>query len=100
MQKRLQSYADHPMVGEVRGVGLVGALEFVKDKESKESYDPAGKVGAYLVNRAKDHGLILRSIVDSVAFSPPLVITGKELDSVFDRFEKALEETMPFAAGL
>ena len=47
-----------------------------------------------------DHGLILRSIVDSVAFSPPLVITGKELDSVFDRFEKALEETMPFAAGL
>ena len=100
MQTRLQSYADHPMVGEVRGVGLVGALELVKDKESKESYDPAGKVGGYLVNRAKDHGLILRNIVDSVAFSPPLVITGKELDSVFDRFEKALEETMPFAAGL
>ena len=100
MQARLQSYADHPMVGEVRGVGLVGALEFVKDKATKESYDPAGKVGAYLVDRAKDHGLILRSIVDSVAFSPPLIISGKELDSVFDRFDKALEETMPFAAGL
>ena len=101
LNKRLnEAFADHPMVGEVRGVGLVGALELVKDKESKESYDPAGKVGGYLVNRAKDHGLILRNIVDSVAFSPPLVITGKELDSVFDRFEKALEETMPFAAGL
>ena len=100
MQARLQSYADHPMVGEVRGVGLVGALEFVKDKATKESYDPAGKVGAYLVDRAKDHGLILRSIVDSVAFSPPLIISGKELDSVFDRFDKALEETMPFAARL
>ena len=100
MQARLQSYADHPMVGEVRGVGLVGALEFVKDKATKESYDPAGKVGAYLVDRAKDHGLILRSIVDSVAFSPPLIISGTELDSVFDRFDKALEETMPFAARL
>ena len=100
MQARLQSYADHPMVGEVRGVGLVGALEFVKDKATKESYDPAGKVGAYLVDRAKDHGLILRSIVDSVAFSPPLIISGKELDTVFERFDKALEETIPFAAGL
>ena len=100
MQARLQGYADHPMVGEVRGVGLVGALEFVKDKATKESYDPAGKVGAYLVDRAKDHGLILRSIVDSVAFSPPLIISGKELDTVFERFDKALEETIPFAAGL
>ena len=98
MQARLQSYADHPMVGEVRGVGLVGALEFVKDKATKESYDPAGKVGAYLVDRAKDHGL-MRSIVDPVAFSPPLIISGKELDTVFERFDKALEETIP-AAGL
>ncbi|MEC7204813.1 MAG: aminotransferase, partial [Pseudomonadota bacterium] len=100
MQARLQSYAEHPMVCEVRGVGLVGALELVKDKATKESYDPAGKVGAYLVDRAKDHGLILRSIVDSVAFSPPLIISGKELDTVFERFDKALEETIPFAAGL
>ncbi|MEC7398103.1 MAG: aspartate aminotransferase family protein, partial [Pseudomonadota bacterium] len=71
-----------------------------KDKATKESYDPAGKVGAYLVDRAKDHGLILRSIVDSVAFSPPLIISGKELDTIFERFDKALEETIPFAAGL
>ena len=100
MQRRLASYSDHPLVGEVRGVGLVGALEFVKDKETKEPFEPAGKVGAYLVDRAKDHGLILRNILDSVAFSPPLIISAKELDSVFDRFEKALEETLEFAAGL
>ena len=100
MQRRLASYSDHPLVGEVRGVGLVGALEFVKNKETKEPFEPLGKVGAYLVDRAKDHGLILRNIADSVAFSPPLIISAKELDSVFERFEQALEETSAFAAGL
>lgn len=100
MQKRLASYADHPLVGEVRGVGLVGALELVKDKSTKEMFDPAGKVGAYLVGRAQEHGLILRNVVDSVAFSPPLIISSKELESVFDRFDKALEETVAFASGL
>ena len=100
MQQRLAGYSKHPLVGEVRGVGLVGALELVKNKATKEPFEPAGKVGAYLVNRAKDHGLILRNIVDSVAFSPPLIISSDELDSVFDRFDKALEETVSFAAGL
>lgn len=100
MQKRLQSYADHPLVGEVRGVGLVGAVELVKDKATKEMFDPAGKVGAYLVDHAKDHGLILRNIADAIAFSPPLIISAKEMESVFDRFDKALEETATFAAGL
>jgi 4-aminobutyrate--pyruvate transaminase len=100
MQKRLQSYANHPLVGEVRGVGLVGAVELVKDKATKEMFDPAGKVGAYLVDRAKDHGLILRNIADAIAFSPPLIISAKEMESVFDRFDKALEETVTFVAGL
>ena len=98
MQQRLASYGDHPLVGEVRGVGLV-ALEFVKNKATKEPFEPAGKVGAYLVDRAKDHGLILRNIVDSVAFSPPLIISSDELDSVFDRFDKALEETCRLRRG-
>ena len=100
MQRRLGSYADHPLVGEVRGIGLVGAIELVKDKETREPFEPLGKVGAYLVDRAKDQGLILRNIVDSVAFSPPLIISTMELESVFDRFDKALEETAEFAAAL
>ncbi|MEL0114200.1 MAG: aminotransferase class III-fold pyridoxal phosphate-dependent enzyme, partial [Rickettsiales bacterium] len=100
MQKRLQSYADHPLVGEVRGVGLVGAVELVADKATKDSFEPAGKVGAFLVDRAKEHGLILRNIADAIAFSPPLIISSKELDSVFDRFDQALEDTVAFAAGL
>ena len=98
MQSRLCSYADHPMVGEVRGIGLVGAIELVKDKSSKEVFEPLGSIGAYLVDRAKEHGLILRNIGDSVAFSPPLIISSVELNSVFDRFDAALEETANFAA--
>ena len=93
-------YSDHPMVGEVRGIGLVGAIEFVKVKASKEIFDTPGKVGNYLVDRAKAHGLILRNIGDSIAFSPPLIISTEELELVFERFDKALEETMAFANGL
>lgn len=100
MQAKLASYADHPLVGETRGVGLVGAIELVQDKATKESFEPAGKLGAYLVDRAKDHGLILRNIADAIAFSPPLIISDKEMASVFERFDAALAETTEFAAGL
>src|SRR3546814_8354048 len=67
-RKEMQRLASHPLVGEVRCVGLVGAVEMVKDKATKESFDPKQGLGAYLVGRAQEHGLILRAVVDSVAF--------------------------------
>src|SRR5690606_27928265 len=93
-QKELRRFADHPLVGEVRGVGLVGAIELVRDKTSRESFDPKLMLGAHLVARAQEHGLILRAVVDSVAFCPPLIITKDQIVDMFGRFEKALAETV------
>jgi 4-aminobutyrate--pyruvate transaminase len=91
--KRLHSFADHPLVGECRGVGLVGAIELVKDKKTRASFDPALMVGANLVRMAHDHGLIVRPVADSLAFCPPMVSTEAEITSMFDRFARALEDT-------
>ena len=94
LQDGLRKFADHPLVGEVRGVGLMAAVELVKDKATKEPFDAKTGVGAHLGKRAMEHGLIIRSIGDVIAFSPPLVITEEEIGLVLERFEKALNETV------
>ncbi len=91
--KELHRFAGHPLVGECRGVGLVGAIEMVKNKATKESFDPKQLLGAYCVGRAQQHGLIIRPLGDAVAFCPPLIITKDQVVDMFARFEKALEET-------
>jgi len=93
LQKGLQSFADHPLVGNVRGVGLVGAIELVKDKESKAAFDPTQGVGPYLVRQCQEQGLIVRALGDSIAFSPPLVITPSQISEMLEKFSKALDET-------
>lgn len=91
--KRLHAFADHPLVGETRGVGLVGAVELVKDKATKQNFDPALMVGPTLVRLAHEHGLIVRPVADSLAICPPLISTEAEIDILFDRFARALEDT-------
>lgn len=93
MQSGLRRFADHPLVGEVRGTGLIGALELVADPASKRSFQPAQGVGAYLSERATDHGLIVRAIGDNIALCPPLVISESEIDEMMSRLGKALEDT-------
>jgi 4-aminobutyrate---pyruvate transaminase len=95
MQERIRSFADHPLVGEARGVGLIGAVELVRDKATKQSFDPKAAVAAYLVRRAQHHGIILRNMPrDIVAFSPPLVISETEIDEMMVGFGKALDDTL------
>ena len=93
LQDGLRRLADHPLVGEVRGIGLIAAVELVKDKATKESFDPAGAVGLYLGKQAQKHGLIVRALGDIIAFSPPLIMTGEEIDEMLARFGKALDDT-------
>ena len=91
--KHLGAFKDHPMIGEVRGIGLIGALELVRDKATKESFDPKLGVAAAVVKRAQDHGLIVRVVPDGVAFCPPLIATDAEIGELFKRFGRALDET-------
>jgi 4-aminobutyrate--pyruvate transaminase len=93
MQAGLRRFADHPLVGEVRGIGLIGAVELVADKATKSPFDAAQGIGPFLVKRAHHHGLILRALGDTVAFCPPLIIKGAEIDLMFERFALALQDT-------
>jgi 4-aminobutyrate--pyruvate transaminase len=93
MQAGLRRFADHPLVGEVRGIGLIGAIELVQDKATKAPFDPTEAIGPLLAQRAHHHGVILRALGDSIAFCPPLIINESEIDLMFERFALALDDT-------
>lgn len=95
--KRLNKLADHPLVGEARGVGLIGGAELVKDKATKAPFEAKKGVGAKSVAFAQDEGLITRAMGDRVAFCPPLIITEAQIDEMFDRYERALDKTLAWA---
>ncbi|MEE7477924.1 aminotransferase [Methylobacterium hispanicum] len=93
-QARLARLAEHDIVGEARGIGLIGGLEIVADKRTKAQYDPKAGVAARCVAFAQAEGLIVRFLTgDRVAVCPPLIITPDEIDALFDRLSRALDRT-------
>ncbi len=88
----LDRLADHPLVGEARHLGLVGALETAPGKSPKGFATP-GKVGPRLAQELLERGVIVRAIGDSIAFCPPMIITEAELDELFAPVEAALDAT-------
>lgn len=98
-QARLKKLGDHPLVGEARGIGLIGAAELVADKNSKRSFAATAGVGAACMNFAQEEGLIIRAMAgDVIGFCPPMIITESEIDELFDRFGRALAKTMAWVA--
>ncbi len=91
-QEGLQALASHPIVGEARGIGLMGAIELVANKETKERFNPDLRVGEHLMAKAEEYGLFVRAIGDSIVMAPPLVITEDEILKLLDLLEKALNE--------
>ena len=92
MQHLLGRLADHPLVGEVRGVGLLCGLELVADKSRRAPFDPARKVGAPVDRLARRQGLVARFIGDRIALSPPLIVREPELDDMAARLTRALDD--------
>ena len=90
----LEALLEHPLVGEVRGKGLVAGVELVRDKETGEAFDPAMGVGDYCNQRAEEHGLIVRAIGDTISFCPPLIINKDEIAEMITRFKRALDDTL------
>jgi 4-aminobutyrate---pyruvate transaminase len=95
-QAKLRSFADHPLVGEIRGVGMIGAVEFVSNKATKAGFNPPGSIGTYCFERCHVHGLIPRNVGDGIAFCPPLIITEAQIDEIFEKFSKALHDTLDY----
>jgi 4-aminobutyrate--pyruvate transaminase len=94
LQAGLRKFSGHPIVGEARGMGLIGALELAADPAKRQPFDPKRGVGAYFVRRAQAHGLIVRVLMgDVIAFSPPLIITEAEIDTMMERTALALADT-------
>ena len=88
-----ERFSSHPLVGDVRGQGLIAGVELVSDKGSKRPFDPETKVSARVASQCLENGLVVRALPFGhiLAFSPPLCITRAEVDSVIDRFGQSLD---------
>ncbi|MBX6342473.1 MAG: aspartate aminotransferase family protein, partial [Thermomicrobiaceae bacterium] len=91
---RLSTLLERPYVGNVRGKGLMFAVEVVADKATKQRFDPSEKVGVKLQEATRRHGLIVRCGNDGVAIAPPLILTEAQADEIFDGVAAALDEVL------
>ncbi len=100
LRQGLQQFAARPLVGEVRGVGLMHAVELVADKSTREPFAGKHGLGAFLMDSAERQGLFVRAVGDTVIVAPPLIITKQEVDQLLRLFDAALRETESHAARL
>lgn len=91
-QLSARRFSDHPLVGEVRGIGLMAGIELVRHKETKERFEPELGVGALVADKGLAHQVMFRALGDTLAFAPPLIITEAEIDQLFAGFGKALDD--------
>lgn len=93
VEEKIGALRDHPIVGEVRIKGLIGAIELVRDKQTRARFDDLGRVGGMCRDRCFDNNLVMRACWDTMVFSPPLCITEAEVDEWADLTRKALDAT-------
>ena len=94
---RLHALTDHPLVGEARGVGLIGAIQLVKNKARRESFVAADGLGPLVMASLQRHGVLLRATPEAVYFCPPLIISDAEIDMLFDAVAAALDDALAHA---
>lgn len=92
LQAGLRTLEDHPLVGEVRGVGLIAAVELVIDKAAKTGLEKPGALGAQAFALLQKNGVISRPIMDALAFCPPLIIEKAHIDLIVETTRKSLDE--------
>jgi L-2,4-diaminobutyrate transaminase len=98
MKAALQdALGDHPNVGDIRGEGLLVAIEFVEDRSSRTFFDPARKIGPTLAGELLKHGVISRAMPqgDILGFAPPLCINQAEIDTIVRATKAAIDAVLP-----
>jgi putrescine aminotransferase len=98
LQSRWQELLEHPLVGEARGVGLLGALELVKNKKTRERFADPG-VGMLCREHCFRNGLVMRAVGDTMIISPPLVISEEQIDELVGKVRLCLDATAKDALG-
>ncbi len=99
MAQGLAKFSDHPLVGEVSTIGLLGALELVADKATKQPFEGM-KVGQYCAKAAENNGLIIRPLGGNrIALCPPLIIQEAHVDEIMDKLGRALDSTLDFVTA-
>ena len=93
LQKRLKELESHPLVGEVRGLGFIAAIELVKDKKGREFFDPIGEVGLICRDHCFANGVVLRATRDTMLVSPPLVMSRGQIDELVEGARRCLDLT-------
>jgi 4-aminobutyrate--pyruvate transaminase len=93
----LRKFHSVPIVGDIRGLGLMAAIELVRNKETREAFPPEAGVGAQFKRAAFDGGLLIRAIGDNICMSPPLIISTSEIDLMLERLGDALAKTEAWA---
>ena len=88
---RLKEFDEYEHIGETRGIGLMAALEIVKDKSSKKPFDPLMSVGDKVANQSIDNGLICRPLGPSIVLCPPFIITKEQIDTMFNMLHNTLK---------
>ncbi len=84
---------DHPLVGEVRGVGLIGAIELVEDRATRKHFEPIGRVGTICRDHCFANNVMLRAVRDAVVLSPPLIMSHAEIDQLVERAKHCIDLT-------
>ncbi len=92
MQRELAKLGSHPLVGEVRGSGLIAGVELVEDKSTRRPFDPKLKVGPRVFALGHEHGLIVRAIGDTIALCPPMIITEAQVQEMLVRLRATLDQ--------
>jgi putrescine aminotransferase len=93
LQSQLREFADHPIVGQVRGLGMFAAIELVRDKSSRERLAPASEAALFCRETANDLGLMVRQTGDAMIMAPPLVCDPEHIDMLIERLGQALDAT-------
>jgi 4-aminobutyrate--pyruvate transaminase len=93
MQEGLRAFADHPLVGEVRGAGLIAGLELVADKAEKRPFAPEAQAGPTAFEIGHEEGLICRNVGDTLALCPPMIASAEDVDAIVARMGRILDRT-------
>jgi putrescine aminotransferase len=93
LQKRWTELSNHPIVGHTRGIGMIGSIELVRNKATRERLEPDQNAGAVCREFCIENGLVMRAVGDSMIISPQLIMSHEEIDTMIERATKALDQT-------